>query len=83
MMRKIVGAAIGAKLAKNSPALGGATGAALATAVPFIIARASLPSLVMLGAAGYFLKRRHDQRESGEGKATYGADAAATGKPAR
>ncbi len=37
MIRKMIGAAIGARVAKGHPALGGATGAMLATAVPFVI----------------------------------------------
>lgn len=79
MLKKLVGAAIGAKLAKNSPAAGGAAGVALATVVPFIISRASLPSLVALGAAGYLLKRHHDLTNEGGG--TYRANGAAAGKP--
>jgi hypothetical protein len=69
MLKKIVGAAIGAKLAKGSPAVGGATGVALATVVPFIISRASLPTMVMMGAAGYLFKRYRDQqaRDENEG----------------
>jgi len=82
MLRKIIGAAVGAKLAKNAPAVGGATGVALATAVPFIISRASLPSLVVLGAAGYMLKRRYDQGHEGGAKGTYNANGAATGRTA-
>jgi hypothetical protein len=73
MLKKIIGAAIGAKIAKNSPAVGGATGVALATAVPFIISRASLPSLVMLGAASYMLKRHYDQNDNAGAKGTHRA----------
>lgn len=62
MLRKIIGAAIGAKLAKNSPAMGGATGAALGAAVPFVLARMSLPTMVMLGVGGYFAKRWYDKQ---------------------
>lgn len=62
MLKKIIGAAIGAKLAKNSPAVGGATGAALGAAVPFVLSRISLPTMVMLGVGGYFAKRWFDQQ---------------------
>jgi hypothetical protein len=68
MLKKIVGAAIGAKLVKGSPAVGGATGVAIATAVPFIISRASLPGMIMLGAAGYVFKRYRDQRTEDQTK---------------
>ncbi len=67
MLKRIVGAAIGARLAKGSPALGGATGAALATAVPFIISRASLPAMLMIGAGGYLFKRYFDQQAADKG----------------
>ena len=63
MFKKIIGAAVGAKLAKNSPALGGATGAALGAAVPFIISRVSLPAMVALGVGGYVAKRYVDKRD--------------------
>ena len=64
MLKRIVGAAIGAKLAKNSPAVGGATGAALGAAVPFVLARISLPTMVMLGMGGYFAKRWLDKEKA-------------------
>ncbi|WP_066529543.1 hypothetical protein [Erythrobacter sp. CCH5-A1] len=66
MLKKIIGAAIGAKLAKNSPAVGGATGAALGAAVPFVLSRISLPTMVMLGVGGYFAKRWFDQQPQRE-----------------
>lgn len=62
MLKRIVGAAIGAKLAKNSPAIGGATGAALGAAVPFMLARVSLPTMVLVGVGGYFAKRWYDKQ---------------------
>lgn len=61
MLKRIVGAAIGAKLAKNSPAVGGATGAAVGAAVPFVLSRISLPTMVVLGVGGYFAKRWYDK----------------------
>ena len=63
MIRRLIGGAIGARLAKGHPALGGATGVALATAVPFIISRVSLPAMVVLGVGGYVAKRYLDQRK--------------------
>lgn len=57
MMRKLIGAAIGASVAKRHPAAGGVTGAVLASAVPFVLTRISLPAMVVLGAGGYVAKR--------------------------
>ena len=67
MFRRIIGGAIGAKLAKGHPALGGATGVVLATAVPFIISRVSLPAMVALGVGGYVAKRYLDKRDQADG----------------
>jgi len=50
MLKRIIGAAIGAKLAKNSPAVGGATGAALGAAVPWVLGRLSIPAMIALAA---------------------------------
>lgn len=61
MIRRMIGAAIGARVAKGHPALGGATGAMLATAVPFVISRVSLPAMVALGVGGYVAKRYMDK----------------------
>lgn len=69
MIRKMIGAAIGARVAKGHPALGGATGAMLATAVPFVISRVSLPAMVALGVGGYVAKRYMDKRERTDGSA--------------
>lgn len=61
MIRRMIGAAIGARVAKTHPALGGATGAMLASAVPFVISRVSLPAMVALGVGGYVAKRYMDK----------------------
>lgn len=63
MFKRIIGAALGAKLARNSPVVGGATGAAVGAAVPFIISRISIPTMVVLGVGGYVAKRYVDKRE--------------------
>ena len=68
MIKNIIGAVIGAKLAGKSPradsATGATTGAIAASAIPFIISRMSLPSLLAIGAGGYLLKRHHDKQEA-------------------
>lgn len=63
MIRKLIGAAIGASMAKRHPAAGGITGAAIASAVPFVIARMSLPAMAAIGVGGYLAKRYMDKRE--------------------
>lgn len=62
MIRRLIGAAIGASVAKRHPAAGGVTGAMLASAVPFVISRVSLPAMVVLGAGGYVAKRYMDKK---------------------
>jgi hypothetical protein len=68
VIKNIIGAVIGAKLAGKSPkadsATGATTGAIAASAIPFIISRMSLPSLLAIGAGGYLLKRHHDKQEA-------------------
>lgn len=62
MIRKLIGAAIGASVAKKHPAAGGVTGAVLASAVPFVLTRLSLPAMVVMGVGGYAAKRFMDRR---------------------
>jgi len=69
MIRKLIGAAIGASVAKKNPAAGGVTGVLLATAVPFVLSRLSLPGMIAMGAGGYVAKRYMDRKEA-EQKAT-------------
>jgi len=57
MFRQIIGATLGSKLAKQAPAVGGATGVAIATAVPFILSRMSVPAMLVIGVGGYAAKR--------------------------
>ncbi len=66
MIKQVIGAAIGSKVAKQTPAIGGATGAALGAAVPFIISRLSIPAMVVMGAGGYVAKRYFDRKKSEE-----------------
>ena len=64
MIKQIIGAALGSKIAKQTPAIGGATGAALGTAVPFILSRLSIPALVVVGTGGYFAKKFYDKKQA-------------------
>lgn len=61
MFRKLIGAAIGASVAKRHPASGGVTGAMIASAVPFVLSRVSLPAMVAIGVGGYLAKRVLDK----------------------
>jgi len=56
MIRKLIGAAIGASVAKKHPAAGGVTGAVLASAVPFVLTRLSLPAMVGGGRSRTLLR---------------------------
>lgn len=61
MIKNIIGAVAGAKLAQNTKVDNG-TGAILGSIAPALIARLSLPALVAIGAGGYLLKRHRDQQ---------------------
>lgn len=69
MIRKLIGAAIGASVAKKHPAAGGMTGVVLATAVPFVLSRLSLPGMIAMGVGGYVAKRFMDRQEGGRSAA--------------
>ena len=64
MIRKLIGAAIGASVAKKHPAAGGVTGVVLASAVPFVLRRLSLPGMIAMGVGGYVAKRYMDRQQS-------------------
>lgn len=64
MIGKIIGAAVGAKAAKESKALGGVTGFVTAAAVPFVLKRLSIPTMIVMGAGGYAAKRFFEKREA-------------------
>lgn len=63
MIRSLIGAAVGSKLAKRYPALGGTTGVVVAKAAPFIIRRISFPAMIAMGAGGYLAKRYFDGKD--------------------
>ncbi len=64
MLRQIIGAALGSKVAAQAPAIGGATGVAIATAVPFIVSRMSIPAMLVIGAGSYAAKRYFDTKKA-------------------
>jgi len=57
MMRKILGAAIGASIAKRAPVAGGLAGSVAATAIPFVLSRMALPALAAVGVGALVMGR--------------------------
>ncbi|MBI1402486.1 MAG: hypothetical protein GC147_04670 [Porphyrobacter sp.] len=72
MLRKIIGAALGAKLAGQAPAKGGAAGALAASALPFVLSRVALPGLAAIGVGAFVLGRYRDRRKAGGDSASEG-----------
>ncbi len=68
MIGKIIGAALGAQAAKKSKNVGGASGAAIGAAVPFVLRRISIPTILAMGAGGFIAKKLFDKK-SAEDKA--------------
>jgi surface antigen len=64
MLGKILGGIAGAKAAKHSNKVGGATGALLGAAAGSIIRRASIPGLIAMTVGGYALKKWKDRRDA-------------------
>ena len=63
MIGKLIGAAVGAQAAKKSKKLGGTTGAVLGAAVPFVLRRISIPTMLVMGAGGYAAKKMLDKKD--------------------
>ena len=64
MIGKIIGAYAGEKLAKQTTALGGASGAALGVVGATILRRVSLPAMIALGAGGYVAKKLYERSQA-------------------
>lgn len=62
MFKNILGAVVGAQLAKNTTKVDNGTGAIIGSIVPAVIARMSLPAMVAVGVGGYLFKRHRDQK---------------------
>ena len=87
MIKNVIGAIIGSKLAQKSTNVdsttGAATGAIAGTVIPMVLARMSLPALVVIGAGGYLFKRYRDKQEQPEvAKTTTPTTPDVTGVPA-
>ncbi|MBV7265413.1 hypothetical protein [Erythrobacter ani] len=57
MLGKIIGAAVGGKVAQQTKSIGGPTGAMIGAAVPFVLSRMSIPAMIALGVGGYAAKK--------------------------
>ncbi len=66
MLKSIIGATLGSKLAERVPEVGGTAGAAIGAAAPWVIARMSIPSMIAIAAGGYIAKRYFDEDADGE-----------------
>ncbi|PLK23837.1 hypothetical protein C0V72_07220 [Porphyrobacter sp. TH134] len=62
MIKSIIGAAMGAQVAKKIPNVDNGTGAVLGSIVPMVLARLSLPTMLAIGAGGYLFKRYRDKQ---------------------
>lgn len=62
MIKNVIGAVIGAQLAKNTHKVDNGTGAVLGSLAPMVLARLSLPAMIAVGAGGYLLKRHRDKQ---------------------
>lgn len=74
MIKNIIGAAMGAQIAKKLPNVGNGTGAVLGSVAPLALARLSLPALVAIGAGGYLLKRYRNKQDMAHGGNAYAPD---------
>ena len=63
MIGKIIGAAAGGAIAKQTKNIGGPTGAMIGAAVPFVLSRLSIPGMIALGVGGYFAKKYFDKKD--------------------
>ena len=70
MIGKIIGAFVGDRLAKQSNAVGGASGAALGVVASTVLRRVSLPAMVALGVGGYAAKKFFDKKQAEDAAAT-------------
>ena len=57
MIGKIIGAYAGDRLAKQTSAIGGPSGAALGVVAASVLSRLSLPAMIALGVGGYVAKK--------------------------
>lgn len=63
MIGKIIGAAIGGAVARQTSKIDGTTGAMIGAAIPFVMRRMSIPGMIALGVGGYVVKKYLDRQE--------------------
>ena len=68
MLGRILGGLVGARAAKHTDKVGGATGALLGAAAGSTIRRVSIPGLIALTVGGYALKKWKNKRDKAEAK---------------
>lgn len=66
MLGKMIGAIVGGNIAEKTRGVSGPTGAVLGAAVPALIARMSLPTMIAMGVGGYFVKKHLDKKAAAE-----------------
>jgi ABC-type arginine transport system permease subunit len=81
MIGKIIGAFVGDRLAKETNAIGGASGAALGVVASTVLRRISLPAMVALGVGGYVAKKVLDSKQERDATDAQSKTAKAPGKP--
>lgn len=79
MIGKIIGAYVGDRLARQTSAIGGASGAALGVVASTVLRRMSLPTMIAFGVGGYVVKKALDRRQAEEAP----VEEASPAKPAK
>ena len=65
MLGKMIGAIVGGNVAQNTRGISGTTGAVVGAAIPAIIARMSIPTMIAMGIGGYAVKKYMDRKDAG------------------
>ena len=68
MLGKILGAAVGAKVAEQTESVGGVGGAVLGAVSVAVTRRMRLPALIALAAGGYAVKKLSDKALAAKAK---------------
>ncbi len=66
MFGKIIGAVAGSKIAESTRGIGGPGGAVLGWGAASLVRRLSIPTMLVLGAGGYLVKRHMDKKDADE-----------------
>jgi hypothetical protein len=66
MIGKMIGALVGGRVAQQARGIEGPTGALLGVVATTALRRISLPTMIALGAGGYFAKKYFDKQKAEE-----------------